>query len=76
MIANWVFEADTFRVRPYEVKQWIEYMLYAGVEHVYWYDTTHDRSESQQRSLGMYVDKYPSDARSEELLLAEVPVGL
>jgi hypothetical protein len=55
VIANRVFEADRFRVRSYELRQWIEYMVYAGVEKIYWYDTAHDDDEAQEQTLAAYI---------------------
>eukprot|EP00249_Psilotum_nudum_P015342 c25274_g1_i1 orf=163-1443(+) len=55
VIFNRVFEEDLFRITSYECKQWIEYMLYAGVDHIFWYDTAHSDAESQHASLDEYV---------------------
>ncbi|KAL3696902.1 hypothetical protein R1sor_010978 [Riccia sorocarpa] len=57
VIVNRVFKEDLFEITYYECKQWIEYMLYAGVEHIYWYDTAHGEGESQESHLREYVER-------------------
>ncbi|CAM6090241.1 unnamed protein product [Calypogeia fissa] len=57
VIFNRVFPEDLFNITAYECKQWIEYMLFAGVQHIYWYDTAHSDGESQQAYLQEYVEK-------------------
>ncbi|CAM6096342.1 unnamed protein product [Calypogeia fissa] len=57
VIFNRVFPEDLFNITAYECKQWIEYMLFAGVQHIYWYDTAHSDGESQQAYLQEYVKK-------------------
>ncbi|EFJ15595.1 hypothetical protein SELMODRAFT_422639 [Selaginella moellendorffii] len=56
VIFNRVFAADLFNITSFECRQWIDYMGSAGVEHIYWYDTAHDESESQEESLRPYVE--------------------
>lgn len=55
LIFNRVFSSDLFRIGPYECKQWIEYMLYAGVDHIYWYDAAHSNAETLEVYLLPYM---------------------
>lgn len=57
VVCNRVFPEDMFNITAYECKQWIEYLLFAGVQHIYWYDTAHSDAESQALYLQKYVDK-------------------
>lgn len=57
VIFNRVFEQDLFNITGYECQQWIEYMLFAGVQHIYWYDTAHSDEEVQAAFLHKYVKK-------------------
>eukprot|EP00271_Cylindrocystis_brebissonii_P010312 TRINITY_DN26489_c0_g1_i1.p1 TRINITY_DN26489_c0_g1~~TRINITY_DN26489_c0_g1_i1.p1 ORF type:complete len:425 (+),score=32.03 TRINITY_DN26489_c0_g1_i1:31-1275(+) len=57
MIVNRIFKEDKMNITFYEIKQWLEYMKYAGVEHVFWYDTAHEPEESQERNFRPYVKK-------------------
>eukprot|EP00270_Netrium_digitus_P011451 TRINITY_DN3647_c0_g1_i1.p1 TRINITY_DN3647_c0_g1~~TRINITY_DN3647_c0_g1_i1.p1 ORF type:complete len:471 (+),score=87.11 TRINITY_DN3647_c0_g1_i1:215-1627(+) len=44
-------------ITHYELRQWLEYLRYAGVAHVYWYDAARPAEESQERALKPYVYK-------------------
>eukprot|EP00250_Pteridium_aquilinum_P024428 c29063_g1_i1 orf=106-1176(+) len=55
LIFNRVYGSDLFRIGPYECKQWIEYMLFAGVEHIYWYDAAHSNAETLEAYLRPYM---------------------
>eukprot|EP00897_Mesotaenium_endlicherianum_P006899 jgi/Mesen1/6237/ME000321S05301 len=57
LIVNRVWKGDQMNITFYEARQWLEYMRYAGVEHVFWYDTAHSPSESQERALRPYIQK-------------------
>eukprot|EP00850_Spirogloea_muscicola_P017070 SM000143S00735 [mRNA] locus=s143:123643:126016:- [translate_table: standard] len=54
MIFNRVFRGDHFNITFFECSQWLKYMQYAGVEHIFWYDTAHNWLESQERHLAPY----------------------
>ncbi|EFJ22120.1 hypothetical protein SELMODRAFT_416949 [Selaginella moellendorffii] len=56
VIVNRVFAADLFNITAFECRQWIEFMGSAGVGHIYWYDTAHGQSESQEENLRPYVE--------------------
>ncbi|MCO5571512.1 hypothetical protein L7F22_025254 [Adiantum nelumboides] len=55
LIFNRVHGSDLFGIGPYECRQWIEYMLYAGVEHVYWYDAAHNNAEILKSYIRPYL---------------------
>ncbi|BBN03175.1 hypothetical protein MPTK1_2g21390 [Marchantia polymorpha subsp. ruderalis] len=57
VIFNRVFKEDLFKITAYECKQWIEYMVFSGVEHIFWYDTAHSDQESQEAYLTDYVNR-------------------
>ncbi|CAI5505571.1 unnamed protein product, partial [Closterium sp. Naga37s-1] len=50
-----VYREDRFNFSAYEIWQWLEYGRYAGVQHVFWYDTAHSQEESQEAALAPYV---------------------
>ncbi|CAI6000423.1 unnamed protein product [Closterium sp. NIES-65] len=39
----------------FAIFQWIEYMRYAGTEHIYWYDCAAREAESQEAVLSVYT---------------------
>ncbi|KAI5075797.1 hypothetical protein GOP47_0009873, partial [Adiantum capillus-veneris] len=55
LIFNRVHGSDLFGIGPYECRQWIEYMLYAGVEHIFWYDTAHNNAETLEVYIRPYI---------------------
>ena len=46
-----IYVTDKAKLTSRELKQWLEYLRYAGVEHVYYYDVFEDPSESQKEVL-------------------------
>ena len=46
-----IYDTDKAKLTSRELKQWLEYVRYAGVEHVYFYDVFEDPSESQKEVL-------------------------
>ena len=50
-----IYATDKAKLTSRELKQWLEYVRYAGVEHVYFYDVFEDPSESQKEVLEEFV---------------------
>ena len=54
-----IYESDLAKLTTREFKQWLEYVRYAGVEHVYVYDAYVHNQESQHGILERFFqDKY------------------
>ena len=54
-----IYKNDKSELTTAEVKQWLEYLRYAGVEHVYLYDTWYLPGESQEEALDIFIkEKY------------------
>ena len=50
-----IYKKDKAKLTTRELRQWLQYLRYAGVEHVYVYDAWMDESESQLKSLDVFV---------------------
>ena len=50
-----IYENDKSELTSAEVKQWLEYLRYAGVEHVYLYDIWQLPGESQREELSVFI---------------------
>ena len=50
-----IYENDKSELTSAEVKQWLEYLRYAGVEHVYLYDIWELPGESQREELSVFI---------------------
>ena len=50
-----IYENDLSEMTAAQVKQWLLYLLYAGVEHVYLYDLWYLPGESQREPLDIFV---------------------
>ena len=50
-----IYEKDKAKLTTRELRQWLQYLRYAGVEHVYVYDAWVDKSESQLILLDVFV---------------------
>ena len=46
-----IYAADKAKLTSKELKMWLQYLRYAGIEHVYVYDAWVEKSESQQSIL-------------------------
>lgn len=57
VVVSRIASGDASGISLYECRQWLEYMRYAGVEHVFWYDAAHSMTESQERGLRPYIQK-------------------
>ena len=54
-----IYKNDKANLTTRELKQWLEYMRYIGVEHVYLYDAFYTEDESQADALKLFLqDKY------------------
>ena len=52
-----IYEKDKAKLTTREMKQWLQYLRYAGVEHVYVYDAWVEPSESQEEPLKKFIDE-------------------
>ena len=50
-----IYEGDKSELTTAEVRQWLVYLRYAGVEHVYLYDLWYLPGESQREALDDYI---------------------
>ena len=50
-----IYEKDLSEMTTAEVKQWLLYLRYAGVEHLYLYDLWYLPGESQRESLDVFI---------------------
>lgn len=50
-----IYENDKSEMTSAEIKQWLEYLRYAGVEHVYLYDIWYLPGESQRQALDKFI---------------------
>ena len=50
-----IYASDTNRLTVSELVQWLQYLSWAGVDHVYLYDSYHDKSESQRENLRCFI---------------------
>ena len=50
-----IYEDDKAKLTTKELKQWLEYMRYIGVEHVYAYDSYYTQDENQKTALARYT---------------------
>ena len=54
-----IYKEDKAKLTTRELMQWLLYMRYIGVEHVYMYDAFYTRDEAQFEHLGQFLkDKY------------------
>ena len=54
-----IYQGDKSEMTTSEIKQWLEYLRYAGVEHVYLYDAWYLPGESQEEALDIFIkEKY------------------
>ena len=51
-----IYEADKAKLTTTELKQWLQYMRYIGVEHVYAYDAYVTPDESQKSALARFIN--------------------
>ena len=52
-----IYSWDLAQLTTRELVQWIQYLRYAGVEHIYVYDAYVHKNESQQQALSSLVSK-------------------
>lgn len=52
-----IYPSDKSKLTSRELKQWLVYMRYIGVEHVYFYDTFVTPDEAQKDNLTMFLDE-------------------
>ena len=50
-----IYASDLARLSTRELWQWLHYLQYAGVEHVYVYDAYHEKAESQRNALEFWI---------------------
>ena len=50
-----IYEKDLSELTTAEIKQWLVYLQYAGVEHVYLYDLWYLPGESQREALDVFI---------------------
>ena len=50
-----IYEKDLSEMTTAEIKQWLVYLRYAGVEHVYLYDLWYLPGESQREALDVFI---------------------
>ena len=50
-----IYENDLSEMTTAEIKQWLVYLRYAGVEHVYLYDLWYLPGESQKEALDVFI---------------------
>ena len=50
-----IYEKDLSELTTAEIKQWLVYLRYAGVEHVYLYDLWYLPGESQREALDVFI---------------------
>lgn len=51
-----IYEADKAKLTTKELKMWLQYQRYAGVEHVYVYDSWLHKNESQLNALKPFLE--------------------
>ncbi len=52
-----IYETDKANLTSREMLQWLQYLRYAGIEHVYVYDAWVHEGESQEAVLGALINK-------------------
>lgn len=52
-----IYETDKAKLTTKELKAWLQYLRYAGVEHVYLYDAWLHKNESQLAPLRVFIDE-------------------
>ena len=52
-----IYSTDMAQLSTREAVQWIQYLRYAGVEHIYVYDAYVYKNESQQKALSTFIEK-------------------
>lgn len=52
-----IYEEDKAKLTTRELKAWIQYLRYAGVEHVYLYDAWLYKNESQLNALQIFMEE-------------------
>ena len=50
-----IYKDDKAKLTTRELKQWLQYMKYIGVEHVYLYDAFYNEEEAQAKYLDVYL---------------------